>query len=106
MAMNFSDLLPALDAAVAEHLGDAAMWSGHANPVRILLSESDEPLEWGGSSSIVERIIIEVRVLDVATPNPGDTVQLGPRVFRILRDHPRKRADGTWWICPAEEISL
>lgn len=105
MAMNFSDLLTGLDAAVAEHLADDAVWSGHANPVRILLTESEEPLEWGGSSSIVERILIEVRVAEVASPQPGDLVQFGARSFRLLRDAPRKRADGTWWICEAEEIS-
>jgi len=74
--MSFLEAQARLQAAVFERLGEDAIWSGIADPVRVRRREDDEELRLDRGSIVATGRLIKVRQIEVATPTAGDTVQV------------------------------
>lgn len=102
--MAWSDIAAGIDEAVFDNLTDGlASWSNVADPVQIIVSEPDETTSYGPGQLIRPTRTIHVRRCDVPSPAMGQTVTLGPRVFRLLAQ-PLIDEEGTVWACQAEEV--
>lgn len=106
--MGFSDLIPSIDAAVFDHLGDAGTWDGA--PVRLMLEERDEEETVSDGPGVVRKVrLLKVRRSEVPNPASGQIATLGDglaaavRTFRVL-GQPQLEDDGTIWLCEAVEL--
>jgi hypothetical protein len=101
----FADALGALFSD--PNLSVAALWKsggvGAGVPVRIVLKQPDQLVNFGLSRAIVATTLIDVRVADVASPHKGDVVVIGGVGYEILAD-PRIDTLRLKWECEAAPV--
>lgn len=104
--MGFADHLPALDEAVAEHLGDAAEYraqgTGEAVDIRWIFERPTNLVDLGRQDMPVTQPTAEIAVAEVAQLRKGDTVTFDGRVWRVA-GAPSRPGDGRWWVAVLED---
>ena len=91
----------AMDAIFADpNMAADATWSylGVDPPVacRVILKSPDETTEFGGARIVSDSVIADVRVSDIADPQPGDVVAIGADYYRI-QGKPRRDRERLVW---------
>jgi hypothetical protein len=88
------------DANVAED----AIWrvggAGDGVAVRVVRKSPDEVVGFGSSRTVMATVLIDVRVLEVASPAAGDTTEIEGTVFEIMGT-PVRDGLGLVWTCEA-----
>lgn len=96
--------MTALDFAMAMAFTDPnvsrAAWyrdaSGQYSEVRVVLRRPDEQVSFGAGHLVVETVVADVRVSDVADPQPGDEVLIDEETFVVQGAPQRKSARLVW----------
>jgi hypothetical protein len=90
------------DANVAED----ALWrsggTGDGVPVRVVRKSPDEIVGFGASRAVMPTCLVDVRVSEVATPESGDSFEIGEAVFDVTGS-PRRDTLGLVWVCEVLE---
>lgn len=91
----------AVDAIFADpNMAADATWSyrGVDPPVacRVILKSPDETTEFGGARIVSDSVIADVRVSDIADPQPGDVIVIGTETWRI-QGKPRRDRERLVW---------
>ena len=91
----------ALDALFADvNLGLDATWypaGGAPVPIRLIRRAPDEVTSFGSARILSETTLIDVRVAEMANPQPGDGISIGAENFTI-QGEPRRDRDRLLWI--------
>jgi hypothetical protein len=104
---GFSDHLPDLDAAIAEHLGDV----GEVRPfdgspvitgVHVILEIPSEGETAGKGVVVVQRPTAELPVAEVEKLARGDVIAVLGRVWRV-NGAPARPGDARWWRATVED---
>ena len=84
----------------ASAVADAATYkvggTGDGTSVRVIRAERDMDAALVGRSVRLDRIRLDVRVSDVATPAKGDTVTIGAKTWKV-QTAPTQDPLGIWW---------
>lgn len=105
--MGFAEVRERQQEAVFARLGEAAEWTGMADPVQVRFAEEDEVAGFGdGSRLIMGALMLKVRRAAVPSPAIGNEVRLiaSDRRFRITSDPQLNR--NAAWLCPVEELTV
>jgi hypothetical protein len=74
--VSFPSALERQQQAIFQRLGEDAQWDGVAGAVRVIRRSADERLQLDRGQLIEGGLTIRVRKSDVASPAPGQIVQL------------------------------
>jgi len=96
--------VPAFSAAMDAIFADAnmavdAVWEatgGAPLPVRVIRKAPDELTTFGAARILSDTTLIDVRVSEMPTPKPGDTIIIGPDTFTI-QGEPTRDAERLIW---------
>lgn len=105
--MGFAGARERMQDAIFARLGEDALWNSQPDPVRVRWREEDEVAGYGdGSQLILRGLVLKVRRRQVASPAPGDQIDLidSGRRFRITSDPVLDRNSA--WECPVEEVTV
>lgn len=87
-----------------ENIAEDALWRagglGSGQAVRIVRKSPDEVVGFGASRSVMAAVLIDVRVGEVASPVPGDSVEIDGELFDIIGT-PVRDSLGLVWTCEA-----
>ena len=78
-----------------------ATWTpqgGAPLPVRVIRRAPDEVSSFGSARILSETTLVDVRVSDMASPKPGDTIIIGPDTFTIQGEPKRDRERLIWTL--------
>ena len=78
-----------------------ATWTpqgGAPMPVRVIRKAPDELTTFGSARILSETTFIDVRVSDMASPKPGDTIIIGSDTFTIQGEPKRDRERLIWTL--------
>lgn len=99
----FKDHLAGLGAAIDQHLGEDATWTGIAGTVRVHDEAADDTVRYGGNDVIVSTRVIRVRRTWVPAPKDGDElVLLGTAETLRVTGDPILDEEG-FWACTVAE---
>ena len=76
-----------------------ATWTpqgGAPLPIRVIRKAPDELTTFGAARILSETTFIDVRVSDMASPKPGDTIIIGPDSF-IIQGEPKRDRERLIW---------
>jgi hypothetical protein len=95
----------AIDAIFRDgNIAEDAIWRagglGGGQAVRIIRKSPDEVVGFGGSRTVMATVLIDVRVLEIASPAAGDTAEIGGELFDIIGT-PVRDSLGLVWACEA-----
>jgi hypothetical protein len=95
----------AIDAIFRDgNIAEDALWRagglGSGQAVRIVRKSPDEVVGFGASRAVIAAVLIDVRVSEVASPVPGDSVEIDGELFDILGT-PVRDGLGLVWTCEA-----
>jgi len=92
----------AMDAIFQDaNMAAEATWTpqgGAPLPVRAIRKAPDEVVTFGAARILSETTLVDVRVSDMASPKPGDTVIIGPDTFTIQGEPKRDRERLIWTL--------
>jgi hypothetical protein len=92
----------AVDALFADpSIATAAIYTpdgGIATPIRVVLRRPDSVTDFGGAQVWSETTRVDLRVSDVASPRPGDTLAIGGEMFVIQGEPVRDRERLVWTV--------
>jgi len=71
---------------------------GSATPVRVVLRRPDAVTDFGGAQVWSETTRVDLRVADVASPRPGDSITIGGETFVIQGEPTRDRERLVWTV--------
>jgi len=91
----------AVDAIFADpNMAADATWAyqGVGTPLscRVILKRPDDMTEFGGARIISDTVIADVRVSDVADPQPGDVIVIGADYYTVQGKPSRDRERLVW----------
>jgi len=90
----------AMDAIFEDaNMAAEATWTpqgGAPMPVRVIRKAPDELTTFGAARILSETTFIDVRVSDMASPKPGDTIIIGSDTFTIQGEPKRDRERLVW----------
>ena len=90
----------AMDAIFADiNMATEATWTpqgGAPLPVRVIRKAPDELTTFGAARILSDTTIIDVRVSEMPTPKPGDTIIIGADTFTI-QGEPRRDSERLIW---------
>jgi len=72
--------------------------SGAPLPVRVIRKAPDELTSFGAARILSDTMIIDVRVSEIPTPKPGDTIIIGADTFTIQGEPKRDRERLIWTL--------
>ena len=78
---------------------DALWFAGGTGPgvaVRVIRKSPDEITSFGAGRILSETTLLEARVADMATPAPGDLIQIGAESF-TLQGEPKQDRERLIW---------
>jgi len=98
--------MSAFAAAVEALFGDASIPTdathapagGTATPVRVVVRRPDAVTDFGGAQVWSETTRVDLRVSEVASPRPGDTITIGGEAFVIQGEPVRDRERLVWTV--------
>jgi hypothetical protein len=95
----------ATDALFADlNIAHDATWRaggvGEGFAVRVIVRRPDEVVGFGGGRAVIETVLIDVRVSEVAAPAVGDTAEIDGDLFEIIGT-PIRDSLGLTWTCEA-----
>ncbi len=95
----------AIDAIFRDgNIAEDALWRagglGSGQAVRIVRKSPDEVVGFGASRAVMAAVLIDVRVGEVASPVPGDSVEIDGELFDIIGT-PVRDSLGLVWTCEA-----
>jgi len=67
-------------------------------PVRIIRKAPDEMVTFGAARILSDTTFIDVRVSEMPSPKPGDTIIIGPDTFTIQGEPKRDRERLVWTL--------
>jgi len=76
-----------------------ATWTpqgGAPLPVRVIRKAPDEMTTFGAARILSETTLVDVRVAEMASPKPGDTIIIGADTFTIQGEPKRDRERLIW----------
>lgn len=76
--------------------------SSAGEPVRVMRRAPDDDVSFADSRFLMETVILQVRVSEVAKVRPGDTFEIAGELFEVRGD-PRRDSERLLWICEARE---
>lgn len=80
---------------------DATWFAGGTGPgvaIRVIRKSPDEVTPFGAGRILSETTMLEVRVVDVATPAPGDLIRIGGEDFVVQGEPKRDRERLIWTL--------
>jgi len=78
-----------------------ATWTpqgGTPLPVRVIRRAPDEVVTFGAARILSDTTLVDVRVSEIPTPKPGDTIIIGPDTFTIQGEPKRDRERLVWTL--------
>jgi len=78
-----------------------ATWTpqgGATMPVRVIRKAPDEMTTFGAARILSDTTLVDVRVAEMATPKPGDTIIIAPDTFTIQGEPKRDRERLIWTL--------
>jgi hypothetical protein len=95
----------AIDAIFRDNnVAEDALWraggAGAGIAVRLIRKSPDELVGFASSRAVMATVLIDVRVAEVASPAPDDTVEIADDVFAIIGT-PTRDSLGLVWTCEA-----
>jgi len=92
----------AMDAIFADqNMAADATWTpqgGTPLPVRVIRKAPDEMATFGAARILSDTTLVDVRVSEMPTPKPGDTIIIGPDTFTIQGEPKRDRERLIWTL--------
>ena len=92
----------AMDAIFTDaNMAAEATWSpqgGAPLPVRVIRKAPDELTTFGAARILSDTTLVDVRVSDMASPKPGDTIIIGADTFTIQGEPKRDRERLIWTL--------
>jgi len=82
-----------------QNMAAEATWTpqgGAPLPVRVIRKAPDEMTTFGAARILSDITIIDVRVSEMPSPNPGDTIIIDPDTFTIQGEPKRDRERLIW----------
>ncbi len=70
--------------------------TGDPQTVRIVTKRPDEVLDFGDCRVVTATTVVEVRVSELASPQAGDTLEIGGETF-IIQGMPRRDSERLIW---------
>ena len=84
------------DPNIARDATYRAQGTGEPQSVRIVTKRPDEVLDFGDSRVVTATTVAEVRVSELASPQAGDTLEIGGETFTI-QGTPRRDTERLIW---------
>ena len=78
-----------------------ATWTpqgGAPMPVRVIRRAPDEVVTFGAALILSETTLVDVRVSEIPSPKPGDTIIIGADTFTIQGEPKRERERLIWTL--------
>jgi len=92
----------AMDAIFADqNMAADATWTpqgGTPLPVRVIRKAPDEMATFGATRLLSDTTLVDVRVSEMPTPKPGDTIIIGTDTFTIQGEPKRDRERLIWTL--------
>jgi len=92
----------AMDAIFADaNMAADATWTAQGGaplPVRVIRKAPDEMATFGAARILSDTTLVDVRVSDMPTPKPGDTIIIGPDTFTLQGEPKRDRERLIWTL--------
>ena len=90
----------AMDAIFADqNMAVDSIWTAQGGaplPVRVIRKAPDELTTFGAARLLSETTIVDVRVSEMPTPRPGDTIEIGTETF-IIQGEPKRDRERLIW---------
>ena len=83
-----------------DYEGLDSLWGNSVTPVKVLRQNPDQPLDFGNSRIVTDKVILKVRAYEVAEPAENDLVTIGTVSYR-LNAEPEADAHREIFTCPA-----